>query len=128
MADVWHLAAVPQLSEIFTSRHPPVGEGLEVQRKSPLKLMISIKGPLNGTFGVNRWTKNEVAGTFRLKQTVRSDAEFSEIVRTRPNLLFWDSTYKVSSYVFRLRVGRVIHVAPDIEVAVVFVDDCVFVD
>ena len=67
--------------------------------------------------------EGEVAGALGLEQSVGSDAELGKVGFVGPDLRLRHAADKVGLHVFRFRVGRVIHVAADIEVIVVLLHD-----
>ena len=88
---------------------------------------IAFQGGLDGRLACDGRAESEVAGALGLEQGVGNDAELGEVGLSCLHLGLWNATDEVSLYVLRLRVGSVVHVATDVEVVVVLLNDLRFV-
>ena len=89
----------------------------------PSTARVRFQRGLDGGLGLDGLAKGEVGGTLGLEEQIRGNAELGEVVRERSDLRLGDSADEVRLDILRLGVGRVVHVAADVEVVVVGVHD-----
>ena len=123
VADLGHLLAVAELGKVVAGHGPPGLQRVVVSGERLLERGIGFQRGLDGGLGVDRSTKGEVAGALGLEERVGLDAELGEVALPGLHLRLGNAADQVGLHVLRLRVGRVVHVAADVEVVVVLLDD-----
>ena len=88
---------------------------------------VRLQRGLDGSPLFNPPAKGEVAGPRRLKERRRFHAEAGKILLPRRDLVLGDAAHEVGLHVLGLGLRGVVHVAADVEVTVVGLDDLGFV-
>ena len=133
MANFGHLlapvAGVAQLGKVVAGHGPPGFQGVVVGAEGLIEFGGSAsRVVLMAGLASIASRQGEIAGPFGLKENGRLDTELGEIVLLGLHFGFGNAADQVGLHILRFRFGRVVHVAADVEVVVVGLDDLGLVD